>query len=85
MATSLAWWQAQLEIARTAAAAYGAAITAFSTSNVQSFTLDTGQSRHTVMKKDLTQLKTTYNSLLNTVATLEARIYGAAGQARPAW
>lgn len=85
MATSLAWWQARLDAARALVEAYETAITSLSSGTVQSFTLDTGQTRQTVTKKDMTTLEKGLNSALNRVATLEARVCGAAGQARPGW
>jgi hypothetical protein len=84
MAT-LEWWKAQLTAAETAAEGYLTAITALSSGTVQSFMLDTGQSQQRVTKKDLTDLQKSYTSMLNLVATLEARVYGRAGQARPGW
>ncbi|MHC5062315.1 MAG: hypothetical protein ACYTFK_14760 [Planctomycetota bacterium] len=85
MAVDTEFWETQLEQAKTAAAGYLTAIIALSTTNVQSFTLDTGQNRQTVVKKDLASLQRSYTSMLNVVATLEARICGAAGQGRPGW
>lgn len=85
MAFDLAWWQARLDAAKAAVIAYETAIDALASGSVQSFTLDTGQNRQTVMKKDLGSLRLAYDAALNRVATLEARINGAAGQGRPGW
>lgn len=53
---------------------------------VQSYTLDTGQSRQTVTKLDLDAIQKTIESLYNRCATLEARLNGSgAVTARPAW
>jgi len=53
---------------------------------VQSYTLDTGQSRQTVTKLDLIDIQTTIESLYNRCATLEARLNGSGVLiARPAW
>ena len=53
---------------------------------VQSYTLDTGQSRQTVTKLDLSAIQNTIESLYNRCATLEARLNGSGTiTARPAW
>lgn len=55
-------------------------------SGAQSYTLDTGQTRQTVTKLDLTSLQRTIDSLYNRCATLEARLNGSGTiTARPAW
>lgn len=66
--------------------AYEDAITALGTNGgVQSYTLDTGQSRQTVTRADLSSLNNMLDSLYNRLATLEARLYGSAITARPAF
>ena len=52
---------------------------------VQSYTLDTGQSRQTVTKLDLGDIQKTIESLYNRCATLQARLTGGTVTARPAW
>jgi len=65
--------------------AYEDAATALA-SGVQSYTLDTGQSRQTVTKLDLAALQRTIDSLYNRCATLEARLNGSGTvTTRPAW
>lgn len=55
-------------------------------SGVQSYTLDTGQSRQTVTKLDMRGLQLTIDQLYNRCATLEARLNGSGTvTARPAW
>lgn len=52
----------------------------------QSYTLDTGQTKQTVTKFNLTSLKNTIDSLYNRLATLEARLTGNGTIiARPCW
>lgn len=52
----------------------------------QSYTLDTGQSRQTVTKLDLSDLQNKIDSLYNRCATLEARLNGSGTlTTRPAW
>lgn len=53
---------------------------------VQSYTLDTGQSRQTVTKLDLIALNKTIDSLYNRCATLQARLNGSGTiTGVPAW
>lgn len=56
--------------------AYLAASTALATGGIQSYTLDTGQTRQVVTKLDLEWMQDTINSLLNRCTTLEARLTG---------
>lgn len=65
--------------------AYETAIEALATGGVQSYTLDTGQSRQTVTRLDLSALNNTVDSLYNRCATLEARLNGATLTGRPGW
>lgn len=66
--------------------AYEAALLALGgTNGVQSYTLDTGQSKQTVTRADIPSLSAMLGSLYNRLATLEARLYGAATTVRPAW
>jgi hypothetical protein len=65
---------------------YENAVTALGTQGgVQSYTLDTGQSRQTVTRADIPALNGMLDSLYNRLATLEARVYGGTVTARPAW
>ena len=52
---------------------------------VQTYTLDTGQSRQTVTKLNLTEIQNTIDRLYNRCATLEARLNGASVTAQPNW
>lgn len=70
------FWSDQLAATKALFAAYNAALLAFATSNVQSYELDTGQTRQTVKRAMLGQLKATRDALLNEVAVLEQRLYG---------
>lgn len=55
-------------------------------SGVQSYTLDTGQSRQTVTRLDLNAIQKTIDTLYNRCATLEARLNGSGTvTVRPAW
>lgn len=51
---------------------------------IQSYTLDTGQTKQTVTKFNVTELRNYIDSLLNRCVTLEARLNGTGSQiARP--
>lgn len=66
--------------------AYDSAIIALVGGGVQSYTLDTGQTRQTVTKMDILSLQSKRSSLYNELVTLDARINGGnVGVARPAW
>ncbi len=71
-----AFWLDQLTKAKVLAVAVDAAILALTTGGVQSYELDTGQSKQRVTKLDLDRLNAMYDSALNRVATLEARMHG---------
>ena len=58
----------------------------FANGNIQSYTLDTGQTRQTVTKFNLSTLRNTIDSLYNRCATLEARLNGGGSvTVRPDW
>lgn len=66
--------------------AYEDATLAFATNGaLQSYTLDTSQTRQTVTRADLSSLNRVLNSLYNRLATLEARLYGGTTTVRPAF
>ena len=52
---------------------------------IQSYTLDTGQSRQVVTRADIPGLNRMIDSLYNRCATLEARLSGATINGRPGW
>lgn len=66
--------------------AYENAIIALATGGIQSYTIDTGQSRQTVTKIELDKLTKVINSLMNQLAVYEARLTGnGTAIGRPAW
>ena len=66
--------------------AYDAAILSLAMGNIQSYTLDTGQSRQTVTKLDLADMRNTRTSLYNEYVTLCARLNGTGTIiGRPGW
>lgn len=83
------FWQNRLTAAKALALAYENAIEALSAAGgVQSYTLDTTQSRQTVTRADIPALNSMLDSIYNRVATLEARLRvcgGGSVYARPAF
>lgn len=77
------FWTDQLTAAKTQATALNTAIVFLYANPHKSYTLDTGQSSQQVSRPDLDSLQKQYDSLLNRIATLEARCYGASQQIRP--
>ena len=81
----LAWLNARIAATETAIEAYEAAELALTTGGAQSYTLDTGQSRQTVTRSNLTEIRKGVESLYNRLATLEARRDGAVVRVSPLW
>lgn len=77
--------QASLTATLAAITAYETAQLALATGGVQSYLLDTGQTRQTVTKLDLAGMQKALDILYNRCATLTARLNGAVTIARPAW
>lgn len=81
--------QNRITAAKALVIAYEQAVDALSAAGgVQSYTLDTTQSRQTVTRADIPALNGMIDTLLNRVATLEARLGGSrAGSVYlgPAW
>lgn len=81
----LAWLDARIAATETAIESYEAAELALTTGGAQSYTLDTGQSRQTVTRSNLTEIRKGVESLYNRLATLEARRDGAVVRVSPLW
>ena len=80
-----AFIQARIDATKTQIVAYEDAATALA-AGVQSYTLDTGQTRQTVTKLDMRGLQLAIDQLYNRCATLEARLNGSGTvTVRPAW
>ena len=79
------WLKERIEATKAIIEAMEDAILGLSVGTQQSYTLDTGQTRTTVTKKNMVVLENALDSAYNRLATLTARCEGAAGQARPAW
>lgn len=80
------WLAQRIDATKATIVLYEEAIDALGAAGgVQSYTFDTGQSRQTVTRSDLSTLHNVLNGLYNRLATLEARLRGAVIIARPGW
>lgn len=80
-----AFIQSRIDATKLQIVAYEGAALALA-SGVQSYTLDTGQSRQTVTKLDIDGIQKTIDALYNRCATLQARLTGSGTlTARPDW
>lgn len=77
------FWLEQITIAKAQLTALNAAITFLYANPHQSYTLDTGQSSQTVRRPDVERLQNQKQSLLNEIASLDARCNDASQQIRP--
>lgn len=78
--------QARIDATKAQIVAYEDAALALGTGGVQSYTLDTGQTRQTVTRLDLNWLQENIDRLYNRCATLEARLNGSGTvNVRPVW
>jgi len=70
---------------KAAIVAYEDALTAFATTNTQSYTLNTGQTQQSVTRADISKINKIIDSLYNRCATLEARLNGGTVMVTPSW
>jgi len=68
--------QTRIDAAKALILTLETAIDALSTDSVEQYTLDTGQSRQVVTKRDVVRLNAMLDSVMNRLATLEARRNG---------
>lgn len=61
------------------------ALTGIVAGTILKYTIDTGQTRQTVELHNIADLQKLIDANYNLLATLQARVVGAAGQGRPAW
>ena len=71
-----AFWQARIDKAKATIVLYEDALDALLVQGVLSYSLDTGQSKQTVTKQDIKKLEEAVDSLMNRIATLQARVSG---------
>ena len=80
-----AFIQDRITATKAAIVAYEDALTAFATTNTQSYTLNTGQTQQSVSRGDIGKINKIIDSLYNRCATLEARLNGGTTMVKPAW
>lgn len=81
-----AFIQERITATKALIVAYEDALLAITTGGVESYTLDTGQSRQTVTKLSIDWLNKSIDSLYNRCTTLQARLDGSGSTTmRPAW
>ena len=80
-----AFIQDRITATKAAIVAYEDALTAFATTNTQSYTLNTGQTQQSVTRADIGKINKIIDSLYNRCATLEARLNGGTSMVIPSW
>jgi hypothetical protein len=75
-AITATWLQSRIDKAKTAIEAIEDAILALSTERFQSYTIDTGQTRQTVTKKDISRLNAELDKLYLRLDWLDTRLNG---------
>jgi hypothetical protein len=80
-----AFWEQRLAAKKAALLAYDAALTALA-GGAQSYSLDTGQTRQTVTKANVTEMRNVIKQLESDIATLQQRLRGCgSAYVRPSW
>ena len=78
--------QARIDATKLQIVAYEDAALALGTAGIQSYALDTGQSKQNVTKLDLDKIQKTIDSLYNRCATLQTRLNGSGSLiGAPSW
>jgi len=77
--------QEMIDATKAQIRALNTAILALSSGTQESYTLDTGQTRQTVTKKNLGGLQKDLDALMNRLATMCARQSGSGVTMRPGW
>lgn len=70
------FFREQVEAIKAKIVAYNSAAAGLATGAIQSYELDTGQTRQKVTKANIATLENAVASLMNQLATLEARLCG---------
>lgn len=79
------WLQQRIDATKAHIEALEEAILALSSGTQQSYSLDTGQTKQTVTKKDLTSLQASIDALYSRLSALSARRNGGVVYSRPGW
>lgn len=77
--------QTQITNTQNLITTYQAAVTSLVAGEIQSYTLNTGQTTQTVTNANIGELNKQIDILYNRLATLEARCNGASGIVIPGW
>ena len=78
------FWVDRIAIVEAQIVAYEEVLDAFAANNaLQSYSIDTGQSRTNVSRSQLASIRLLLDGLYNRLAVLNARVYGSAGVMRP--
>lgn len=86
MSDDYQWLTARIEKTKVTIEAWEDAQLALGAGGVQSYSIDTAQSKQTVTRANLTEIKNTIDSLYNRLATLQARRDGSGiVHVRPDW
>ena len=81
-----AFIQARIDATKLQIVAFEDAVLALGEGGIQSYTIDTGQTRNTVTKFDIEWINGVIDGLYNRCATLQARLDGSGTvMVRPAW
>lgn len=81
----LQWLNSRIAATKAQIEALDDAILALSSGGIQSYSMDTGQTKETVTKKDLVRLQSAIDALYSRLAALCAQRDGAGVVVRPAW
>ena len=79
------WILARIEATKEMIVSYEEAIMALTIDGVQSFSLDTGQTKKVVTRADLGSIKLAMSEAYTRLFNLEARLYGGTVTAVPQW
>lgn len=78
--------QARINATQALIAAYEEAVLALTTTDIQNYSIDTGQTRQSVTKKDVSRLNEEIDGLYNRLVMLENRLNGGGSTiVRPGW
>ena len=83
--STAAWWQERLTKAMTRVEELETAISSLLDGSIQSYQLDTGQTRTLVTKQQMSPMILALERAYNDVATLDARLNGSATRVVPGY
>lgn len=83
--STAAWWQERLDKAMTRVEELETAITSLLDGSIQSYQLDTGQTRTLVTKQQMSPMILALERAYNDVAVIDARLNGSATRVVPGY